>query len=96
MEKEMVELCKKMGHQIGYHVAETHQESILYDLRRVKRFDAFLSVLERLKHRIPTLTVEQEFFHKITPNNWFEYKALISIFAKDQEFKVGYARGKRR
>ena len=95
MEKEMVELCKKMGHQIGYHAAETQQASILYDLRRVKQFDAFLRVLERLKHRIPSLSTEQEFFHKVNPKNWLEYKSLMSIFAKDQEFKVNYARGRR-
>jgi hypothetical protein len=91
----MVELCKKMGHQIGYHAAETQQASVLYDLRRVKRFDGFLHVLERLKHRIPSLSAEQEFFDNINSRNWVEYKSLISIFAKDQEFKVNYARGRR-
>lgn len=95
MEKEMVELCKKMGHQIGFSAAETRRASILYDLRRVKRFDAFLRVLERLKHRIPSLSTEQEFFHEINPKNWREFKSLISIFAKDQEFKVTYARERR-
>jgi hypothetical protein len=94
MEKEMIELCKKMGHQIGFDAAETQQASILYDLRRVKRFDAFLRALERLKHRIPSLSTEEEFFYRINSKNWREYKSLISIFAKDQEFKVTYARGK--
>jgi hypothetical protein len=95
LEKEMVEICKKIGHQIGYHAAEKQQASILYDLRRVKRFDAFLHVLERLKHRIPSLLTEQEFFFKIDAGNWLEYKSLISVFAKDQESKVNYARGRR-
>jgi hypothetical protein len=94
VEKELVELCKKMGHQIGFQAAERQQASILYDLRRVKRFDAFLHVLERLKHRIPSLSTEQEFFERINQKNWREYKSLISIFAKDQESKVTYARAK--
>lgn len=94
MEEKMVGLCKKMGHQIGFSAAETQRASILYDLRRVKRFDDFLHVLERLKHRIPSLSIEEEFFREINPGNWREFKSLISIFAKDQEFKVTYAREK--
>jgi hypothetical protein len=94
MEKEVVELCKKMGHQIGFHAAAMQQASVLYDLRRVKRYDAFLHVLERLKHRIPSLSTEQEFFYRINSKNWHEYKSLISVFAKDQEFKIKYARSK--
>jgi len=93
-EEEMVELCKKIGDQIGFNAAETQQTSILYDLRRVKRFDAFLRVLERLKHRIPSLPAEEELFYRINPRNWREYKSLISVFAKDREFKVTRAREK--
>lgn len=85
LEKEMVEICKEIGRKIGFHAADAQQSSILYDLRRVKRFNAFLHVLERLKHKIPSLPTEQEFFVKIDPKNWLEYKSLISIFAKDQE-----------
>lgn len=94
MEREMVELCKKIGDQIGFNAADTHQTSILYDLRRVKRFDAFLHVLERLKHRIPSLSTEEEFFYRINSRNWREYKSLISMFAKDQEFRATRAREK--
>jgi hypothetical protein len=83
-----------MGHQIGFYAADMQQGSILYDLRRVKRFDAFLHILERLKHRIPSLSTEQEFFQRVNSRNWREYKSLISVFAKDQEFKVAYARAK--
>ncbi len=83
-----------MGQQIGFHAADTQQASILYDLRRVKRFDTFLNVLERLKHRIPSLSTEQDFFQRINAKNWREYKSLISVFAKDEESKVKYARTK--
>ncbi|MBI2183439.1 MAG: hypothetical protein HYU39_00615 [Thaumarchaeota archaeon] len=94
MEKSLVDYCKKVGNQIGYYSAQKDSKTLLYDLQRCKRFDKFLDVLDRIKKRIPELSTDLEFFYQTDQTNWREYKALIGIFAKDQEFKVTYARSK--
>lgn len=94
MDKLMVEFCKKIGSQIGNYCADTGQETLLHDLRRSKRLDKFLEVLARTKSKIESLSTEQNFYLMMDETNWREIKALISIFAKDQQYSVNYPRSK--
>lgn len=90
---QMVDACERIGKQVGYYCHEKDQ-SLLYDLRRCKRYEKFLEVMDRLKSKIPGLGTDREFLgyldnHK---SEWREYKSFISIFAKDLMYSIEYAR----
>jgi len=101
--KDMVEHCEKIGGQIGLYCGEVERGTLLYDLRRCKRFDKFLEILDRIKHKVDGykipigekqiplhIDIKKEFFEYLAKyrTEWREYKALISIFAKDKEYDV--------
>lgn len=102
--KDVVEYCKKIGGQIGLYCGSVERGALLYDLRRCKRYDKFLEKLDRLKHKIdgyqpevgPPLHIDikKEFFDYLAEHRteWREYKALISIFAKDKEYDVKWVK----
>jgi hypothetical protein len=95
--REMVDACESIGKQVGYYSYEKNK-SLLYDLRRCKRYDRFLAVLDRLKERIPSLGTDKEFLTYLDTHQgeWREYKSFISIFAKDYIFSREYAESKKK
>ncbi|MFH1773934.1 MAG: hypothetical protein ABH874_03120 [Methanobacteriota archaeon] len=108
--KETIDYCEKIGAQIGLYCGSIEQKSVLYDLRRCKRYDKFLEALERIKHkvegyeieiegkRIPIhIDIKKEFFEHLSrhPMEWREYKALIDLFAMDKEADVLFKKRKR-
>lgn len=90
---EMVDACERIGKQIGHYCHEAGV-SLLYDLRRCKRYEKFLEVLDRLKGKIPGLGTDREFLNYLDKHRseWREYKSFISIFAKDLMFSIEYAK----
>jgi hypothetical protein len=92
--REMVDACEKIGKQIGHYCHEAGA-SLLYDLRRCKRYEKFLEVLDRLKGKIPSLGTDKEFLDYLDEHKseWREYKSFVSIFAKDLMFSIEYAKG---
>ncbi|MCL0069238.1 hypothetical protein M1O19_04790 [Dehalococcoidia bacterium] len=91
--REMVDACESIGKQVGYDSYEKKDKSLLYDLRRCKRYDRFLAVLDRLKGRVPSLGTDKEFLTYLDTHQeeWREYKSFISIFAKDYISSREYA-----
>ena len=95
---EMLDACERIGKQVGYYCHERKTNSLLYDLRRCKRYERFLEVLDRLKSKIPNLGTDKEFLiyldsHK---SEWRDCKSFISIFAKDLMFSIEYAKSQRK
>jgi len=108
--KEVIDYCEEIGTQIGLYCGDTGQKTVLYDLRRCKRYDKFLEALERIKHkiegyemviegkRIPIhVDIKKEFFEYLShhPMEWRECKALIDIFAMDKEGDVQFRKSKK-
>ncbi|MBT9145400.1 MAG: hypothetical protein DDT42_01271 [candidate division WS2 bacterium] len=108
--EDMVNYCEEIGHQIGLYCGSVQQKSVLYDLRRCKRYDKFLEALERIKHRVEGhemkiegkripihIDIKKEFFEYLShhPMEWREYKALIDIFAMDKESDVSFTKRKK-
>jgi len=91
--REMVDACERIGKQVGYYSYEKKDKSLLYDLRRCKRYDRFLAMLDRLKGRVPSLGTDKGFLTYLDTHQeeWREYKSFISIFAKDWIFSREYA-----
>ena len=108
--KEMIDYCEEIGHKIGLYCGSTRQRSVLYDLRRSKRYDKFLEALERIKHKVDGHEIEiegkkisihvdikKDFFKYLSysPMEWREYKALIGMFAMDKESDVLFTKRKK-
>ena len=96
--KQMLDACESIGKQVGHYCHEKKNKSPLYELRRCKRYERFLEVLDRLKSKIPSLGTHREFLNYLDTHEseWREYKSFISIFAKDLMFSIEYAKSQRK
>lgn len=84
MKSEMVDLCKRVGNNIGCYCQENKDKGILFSIRNAKNRAEFLNVLAETQFRTEVLYSE-EFFKELPEDTlWEEYKALVSIFAMNK------------
>lgn len=93
MNANTVDLCKKLGNQIGRRCYELQDKGILYSLRNARNRTVFLKVLSDAQFKLE-IGIPEQFFHDLpdTPE-WEEMKSLVTIFGMNSFLYHGQKQG---